>query len=451
MRIKYKQKTQKAVFRLSYIMILFACSLSLSLFMYFHLSQNIDKVSGEIPNEVYIWQRQWNNEVTDALSKAAYKMSGFAVLATEISFRKDQVDKIVSIPINYQALRETQKPVALTLRIGSFSGEFRKNPEITDLLGNIACSLIEETKANDIETSELQIDFDCAESKLADFRELVKSLKEKIAHLQNGLKPSVPIIITVLPCWLKHSEFMALARETNGFVLQVHSLERPKGPAIPMKLCDFALSRKWVKKAAHIGVPFRVALPTYGYIVGFDSNSRFLGLSAEGPSKNWPEGTIVHPVYSDANDMSKLVASWQMDRPSNMKGIIWYRLPVKSDQLNWKWETLGLVMSGRRPKEAIELKVDYPQSGLAQIALVNTGQMDYLPNARVKIECAHSEILDADGMNGFVFDSSDTSTACFKTRNENNLLRIKPGEQLLVGWLRLNGNSEVKGHVSEIR
>jgi hypothetical protein len=427
----------------------------LGLILLLHLpSIHIEKIKGEIPNEVYVWQRQWNSEVTQAISAASPSMSGFVVLAAEVVFRKDKIEDIISVPVNYQALLDTQKPVALTLRVGPFSGTFRENPEITELLGDIACSLIEEARKNEIEPSELQIDYDCAESKLADYQVLVQYLKEKVAQLQSddlsGTIIAVPIVITVLPCWLNHNEFKALAHEANGFVLQVHSVEGPKGSDIPMKLCDSALSQKWVKKAACLGVPFRVALPTYGYIVGFNNGGRFLGLSAEGPSKNWPDGTILRTVSSDAAAMAKLVHIWQEDRPANMKGIIWYRLPVKSDKLNWRWETLELVMRGQKPDKGIELKVNYPESGLAQIVLANTGQVDYSPNFNIEIECGNSEILAADGMNGFVFNISDTSAANLKFKNENDLLRIRPGEHILVGWLRLNENSEVKGHVSEI-
>jgi hypothetical protein len=448
-KILCKLKTWRIYTTIS-VSIIILSLISLLYFPAFH----IEAVKGEIPNEVYIWQRQWNPEISQALNEASPSMSGFAVLAAEVVFRKDKIEDIISVPINYKALRDTQKPVALTFRICPFSGTFREKSEITELLGDIACSLIEESRKNEIEPSELQIDYDCAESKLADYQVLVQDLKSKVAQLQSddlsGKITAVPIVITVLPCWLNHKEFKALANAANGFVLQVHSIERPKSPDIPMKLCDSALSKKWVKKAASTGVPFRVALPTYGYIVGFDDDGRFLGLSAEGPSKNWPDGTILRTVSSDAAAMAELVHVWREERPANMKGIIWYRLPVQSDKLNWRWETLELVMSGQKPEKEIELKIDYPESGLAQIALANTGQIDYSPDFNIEIECENSEILAADGMNGFVFNISDTSAANFKFKNENDLLRIRPGEQLLVGWLRLNENSEVKGHVSEI-
>ena len=64
-------------------------------------------------------------------------------------------------------------------------------------------------------------------------------------------------------------------------MLQVHSLERPKNFDAPFTLCDANAARRAVTWAAKIGVPFRVTLPTYGYLVAFAPGGQFVGLSAE--------------------------------------------------------------------------------------------------------------------------------------------------------------------------
>ncbi len=442
----------KITTRIYAIILLLLCLLSLSIVFFFSSNNHNNRLNGEISNSVYVWQRKWNEEVTDSIAKASSEMSCFGVLSAEVSFKQNKIDNIVSVPINYEALKSTRKPVALAFRIGSFSGDFRKDTETASFLSDIACSLIEEAVENGIEPAELHIDFDCAESKLDSYRELVRVLKEKVQTLSEALNQNqpVPVIITALPCWLKHRQFKLLVQEADGFILQVHSLERPKNSDTKIVLCDVASSVKWIKRAARLGVPFRVALPTYGCIVGFDTNGQYLGIKTEGPSRNWPQGANLRMVSSDAKAISELVRKWQKGRPENMLGIIWYRLPIETDQLNWNWETLEMVMDGRKPKEDIKVEIDYPQTGLVQISLANTGQLDYSPKINVEIECESLKILAADGMNGFVFDGGNPASASFKLKNENNLLRIRPGEQLLIGWLRLNGNTEVKAHVSEI-
>ena len=67
--------------------------------------------------------------------------------------------------------------------------------------------------------AELQIDFDAAESKLAGYREWLVALRSRVGTTR--------LVFTALPAWLRHEEFRALAQAADGFVLQVHSLERP--------------------------------------------------------------------------------------------------------------------------------------------------------------------------------------------------------------------------------
>jgi hypothetical protein len=404
---------------------------------------HVGRTSGQISNEVYVWQRQWDSTVSDALAKASNEMAGFAVLAAEVSFKQGQIEQVIRVPVNYEELKATKKPIILALRIGPYGGVFSKNSEITHFLGILAGSLIEDARENSIEPAELQIDYDCAESKLSDYLEMVKILRRTVS--------SVPILITALPSWLKHHAFESLVKEADGFVLQVHSLERPKNPDAPIILCDIASTYKWVEKAAMFGVPFRVALPTYGYIVGFDGNGKFLGISAEGPVATWPDGAILRVVDSDAAAISELVQTWQLDRPANMQGLIWYRMPIKTDQRNWNWETLSLVMSGHKPREEIKVEVDYSQTGLAKISLVNSGQITYHLNSDIKIDCDPAKLIAADGLNGFVFENNSPTNVNLKLLKEKNLLTIYPGEQVPVGWLRFNGEAEIKAYVNTIQ
>ena len=442
----------KKRFKIQHLLCFFL--LAFSLILYLISDSHIEFKSGQISNEVYVWQRQWDSAVTESLSKTADQLAGFAVLAAEVSFKQEQIEDIVRIPINYEALKATQKPIILVLRIGSFSGNFSKNTEITKLLGQIACSIIEDARQNGIEPEELQIDFDCAEFKLNGYREMVKVLRKETERLQfevsSDIQKAVPIVITALPCWLKHRTFKALAKETDGFVLQVHSLERPKHPDAPMELCKITSCKKWIEKAARIGVPFRVALPTYGYVVGFDNEGQFLGISAEGPSPTWPQGVLLRVVNSDAPAIAGLVRELQIDRPANMLSLIWYRLPIKTDRLNWNWDTLTIVMKGHTPQQEIKVEIDYPQAGLANLSLTNIGQLDSSLNIDIEIECEQSKIIAADGMNGFIFEYDDKGNVSLKSETANNLSTIRPGQKMLIGWLRFNDKTGIQTYVSKI-
>ncbi|MBN2181957.1 MAG: DUF3142 domain-containing protein [Sedimentisphaerales bacterium] len=419
-----------------------------------NIGGRLKRASGPVPNEIYVWQRQWDSGVSEAISETASEVTGFAILAAEVSFRQGNIEQIVRVPVNYRDLKMARKPVTLVLRIGPFSETFREKSKITELLSKLAGSLIIEAWENDIEPKELQIDFDCAESKLADYRQLVKALRGEISLLRQkdsteGQLP-LPVVITALPCWLKHRSFKALAQEADGFVLQVHSVELPKDAGAQIELCNIDSSLKWAERAARLGVPFRVALPTYGYAIGFDKDGKFLGISAEGPSNFRPDDAIVRVVGSDAAAIAGLVRKWHTDRPANMQGLIWYRLPVSTDRLNWKPQTLSMVIKGITPRREIEVDIDRSEAGLAKISLANTGQLDCLPDFDVKIECRQSEIIAADGMNGFVFENNRPSGVSLKFAKDHSFSKINPGEQLMIGWLRINGETEVKAYVNEM-
>src|SRR4029077_5145510 len=92
-------------------------------------------------------------------------------------------------------------------------------------------------------------------------------------------------------------------------------------------LCDPAAAKKAVEAAARFRRPFRVALPTYGYVVAFDRQGKGGGLSAEGPLLSWPREAMVRVARSDPAAMAGLVRTWTADRPAALSGILWYRLP----------------------------------------------------------------------------------------------------------------------------
>jgi len=403
----------------------------------------VERRNGQVPHEIYVWQRRWDAMVSKAVEQAAAQASSFSVLAAEVSWKGGEVDREVRVAIDYGALKATERPVGIALRIGPYSGPFDKQSDATSLLTEIAGSLVTDAREAGVEPAELQIDFDCAESKLNGYRKWVEAVRDKI-------RP-VPLTITVLPCWLKRRAFASLARAADGFVLQVHSLERPKGVGAAITLCDSSAALQWVERAGRVGIPFRVALPTYGYIVAFDKDGRFIGLSAEGPSRAWDEGTVFRVVRSEPVAMAKLVQGWQEDRPCTMQGVIWYRLPVETDRLNWKWVTLSAIMAGRIPRESLGVEVEYPEPELAEIVLVNDGETDQSARVSIKIGCEQENVVAADGLRGYIVTRTDSANICLQHHGEKILSTIRAGERWKIGWIRFRDEMEVKTHVSALQ
>jgi len=306
------------------------------------------RASGPLQQEAYVWQRAWSEAVRNAVGQYGMHFSALTVLNAEVSWKNGK-PQVTRVAVDYPSLAETQKPVGVALRIGPYSGLFTPEEEptkysksITTFLINLAASLVAEAQSNHVNLSELQIDFDCAESKLDGYRVWVEAIQRRVTPL--------PVTITALPSWLDSRAFKRLAAVATNYVLQVHSLERPKSIHTPFTLCNPRAAQRWVERAGRIGAPFRVALPTYGYTLAFDPTGKFIGLSAEGPRPNWPTNTLLREVHADSTELAKLVERWNASRPAAMRGIIWYRLPVATDKFNWSWDTMrGILEAASLP------------------------------------------------------------------------------------------------------
>ena len=383
-----------------------------------------------LPHQVYVWQRAWTAPVQSAVANRATNFSAVVFLAAEVTWNQGK-PQVVRVALDHEVLARCGRPVGLALRIGSFSGPFQATGEPAQTLCHLASDLVAEARRHQLLVAELQVDFDCAESKLEGYRVWLETLRETIAPVR--------LTFTALPSWLKHAEFGKLAETTGGYVLQVHSFERPKNAAAPFVLCDPAAARAAVERAAQWGIPLWVALPTYGYVVAFDSAGRFIGLSAEGPAKTWPAGSQTREVRADPVVLAGLVETWSRERPVVMHGIIWYRLPVAGEILNWRWPTLSKVMAGQVPQPSLRAEIRRPMPALAEIEMANAGDADFSGPVVVAVRHPDRRLVASDGWDGF--QVVETSPVAVQFRRAD--WRLAPGERRKIGWLRLDQEAEV--------
>jgi len=386
-----------------------------------------------LPQEVYIWQRAWTPAVREAVTEHGGSFSNIVALAAEVSWSHGKPE-VVRVPLDFNTLALTKRPIGLALRIGAFGGPFATNDTVAKTLRSLATSIVSAAKTNQINLSELQLDFDCADSKLAGYRLWVESIRRQIAP--------VPLSITTLPSWLKQPGFRDFISASDGYVLQVHSLEKPKSFDAPFTLCDPKAALAAAEKASSFGIPFRVALPTYGYLMAFATNGQFVGLSAEGPAKSWPANAKLREVRSDPVEMAKLVQKLAANPPPNLRGIIWYRLPTIVDNLNWRWPTLGAIVNAQLPHESVRAQLRRVEAGLVEINLVNEGELDISSRLAVEIRWQDARLVAGDGLRGFELVEGDASTARLTTRSQPH--RLAAGEHRTIGWLRFNRDVEVQ-------
>ncbi|MGE3309593.1 MAG: DUF3142 domain-containing protein [Limisphaerales bacterium] len=398
------------------------------------------RASGALAHDAYLWQRAWTPEVKEAVHSQATAFGTLSILFGEIGWASGS-PKFVRVASDAGVLREIgpSTRIGIALRVGPFSGPFEADDATARFLRSTASDCLRTAREAGIEVAEFQIDFDCPDRRLDGYRVWVAALRRDLAP--------VPLILTALPSWLNQRTFPALAKASDGFVLQVHSLARPANAQAPAILCDPASARRSVDRAARVapGVPFRVALPTYGYLLAFDADGDFLGASAEGPAPARPRGTLYRELNADPIAMAQLVADWTGDRPASMTGLIWYRLPVAGDRLNWRWPTLETVMAGTAPSARLVATPESPEPGrdigpgLIEVALTNRGSANFQGPVAIRVRWTGAQRLGADGIRGFeaIYQGSD------EVLFTNAICRLPAGEGGRIGWVRLDSHAEI--------
>ena len=391
-----------------------------------------------LPEQVYVWQRAWSPPVIDAVAEHGKDFSEVAVLLAEVTW-KNNLPQVARAAVDFPTLKKISRPIGIVLRVGPYKKNLAEDKSAVIFLSELANSLLAEAERNQVHPAELQIDFDAAESKLEDYRLWLQAVQRRVAPL--------PVTITALPSWLKSPAFARLAALATNYVLQVHSLHQPTDIAVPFTLCDGDEAKSAAAKAGEIGIPFRVALPTYGYLVAFTAAGKFTGLSAETPRDGWPAGTQLREVRADPLAMSALVQTWNTNPPAALRGIIWYRLPVAVDNLNWRWPTLGAIISARVPQEKFSASAHRVESGLVEISLSNDGELDISSRLVIDLRWSEGRLVAGDGLRGFELAEPNGST--FILQNQSASFRLPAGEKMVVGWLRFDRERELQLEVKK--
>ena len=392
----------------------------------------VSTVHAHWTQEIYVWQRQNGPDVTAALDQFGTLADGFQILAAEVTWTGGQ-PKIIRPSRDYAHLASLHRPVGLVLRIGPYAGPFAPDNTAAKTLTALAASLLAEARSAGLEPSELQIDFDCAETKLDGYRVWLNSLHTATA--------GTPLVFTALPAWLRHDDaFTALARAADSFVLQVHSLEKPASPDFPFTLCDPTRAVAWAEQASRVGTPFRLALPTYGYRVAFDANGKFFALAAEGLRPAWPASTQVRMVRADPVALAALARALTARPPARCTGLIWFRLPLSGDRLNWDALTLATVLRGEIPSAKLTAEVSWPEPGLAEVSIANLGQTTEPLPARATITWDKAVPPTVfDGLGGFRLDvrGAEGQAVIVNDGVPPDAL-LAPGRRVKIAWLRFS-------------
>lgn len=402
-------------------------------------------VAADLPQRAYVWQRDWNAPVARSLQDGKDVLSGCVVLGAEVEWRNGSPVPIRP-KIDWEALRSFGKPFGLALRVAPYPGPFSGEGPVVASLQGVAQDLLAEAKSAGMEVQEFQLDFDCAQKKLNGYAAWVKAVRQSLG--------SVPLVITALPSWLSEPAFPSLAREAKRYVIQVHSVVSPQGDG-KTQICDPVQARRWVEQASAIGLPFEIALPTYRSYVGYSPEGKLVGVASDSVRPSWPLGTRVKEYGLDAEAMAAMVKEWLVKRPAHAEGIMWYRLPVATDENNWRWPTLRAVMAGRSPTRTWTLRMEggiptgSNSPNPADLVLCNKGETDESPACQVEIRWDADVVTVAESLPGWEVRRDKKSVVFF--RAVGNARRLPPGEECAIGWLRLEPSAPFHVEVVPVR
>ena len=71
--------------------------------LYVFLPRPVERSHGPIDSEIYVWHRQWHQSVATAIEEASSMVSGFTVLAAEVSWDGES-PQIVRPTLDYNTL-----------------------------------------------------------------------------------------------------------------------------------------------------------------------------------------------------------------------------------------------------------------------------------------------------------------------------------------------------------
>jgi hypothetical protein len=354
-------------------------------------------------------------------------MTAFSLLVAEMQWKKG-APEIRRITPDWTAVRGLRKPPGVVVRIFPSMAGTHWNSRAVDALAGLLDELAVECTTNGAAGGDVQLDYDCPESKLGEYGRLIVELKRR--------QPGRLLTITALPSWLRHAEFALIAREVPGYVLQVHSLHLPQSRSGLATLCDASEARAAVRGAAELRVPFRVALPTYSCVVQFDAAGKVSEVFAEDLPSGFPQTDTPYIVLdSDAFECQELLAEWK-EGPDQLKAVIWYRLPVKSDRLNWDWSTLQKLCRREPLRRGWVAEAMLTPELHHEIVLRNTGDApDDLPPL-VSLHAKEGRIAASDGLRGYSAEGLPDGSLRLRLAQPVAHARAPAGTQLRIGWCR---------------
>lgn len=331
-----------------------------------------------LSHDAYIWQRQWTPGLRDAIAASADLVRDWRVLAAQA----DRDGRFHAFTPGTASLGG--RPAIAVIRIDGRLARF----DADDLVDRI-----DEVRKRWPAVVGVEIDYDCPTSRLPAYADFLQRLKQRLGK--------TPLSITALPTWLGSADLNALLAIPDESVLQVHAVQAPQAG-----LFNPDVASRWVADfAKRTRRPFRVALPTYGSRVSWNTDGSLLAVESE--SAALAAGAVASELYAAPATVLAFVEHLRDHRPPRLAGVVWFRLPTVEDTRAWSLATWRGVVSGHLETEPV--KVSLSVAGLDQpsdVIIENPGAVD--AEAPVRVDLPAGCTL-ADGIDGYALKRTGES------------------------------------------
>lgn len=285
----------------------------------------------------YVWQRQWSDKVEAAVcAEFEAGTHDLYVLGGELEYENGLARWCGANVPGHVWLHDRVTAV------------FRLPVQALDNPGESAARVVSHAGTRGVHR--IQLDVDVPERMIGRYAELVEGIRHRWPVGAGKLRLGA----TFLPCHLGLKEVRRVLAALDEPVIQLHGIDAPKNCAESWALMKRRTVFRALRAARAQDRRFKMALPSYAYVLTFNADGGFRRLYAEGLPDNFdlPSGTVREIAAPDLNLLHEIFTS------SLRLPVIWFRLPVRgADRWCLERETLSLLERGERPRATVEFTV----------------------------------------------------------------------------------------------
>lgn len=301
------------------------------------LGQQPSDISVPDGNGFYVWQRHWSDKVEAVVcAELEAGTHDLYVLGGELEYEN-----------GLARWRGANVPGHVWLH-DRITAVFRLPVQALDNPGVSAARVISHAGTRGVHR--IQLDVDVPERMIGRYAELVEGIRRRWPVGAGKLRLGA----TFLPCHLGLKEVRRVLAALDEPVIQLHGIDAPKNRVETWALMKRRTVFRALRAARALDGRFKMALPSYAYVLTFNADGGFRRLYAEGLPDNFdlPPGTVREIAVPDLDLLHEIFTS-----PLRLP-VIWFRLPVRgADRWCLERETLSLLERGERPRATVEFTV----------------------------------------------------------------------------------------------